>query len=73
MGIVLASQGHSKLIVSIPSVWTSKNNTEELETIQTGASGTIYGLGNQLYSENEEAQSIQLLREKIRRWLGHPL
>lgn len=48
MGIVLASQDHSKLLVSIPSVWTSKNNTKELETIQIGASGAIYGMENQL-------------------------
>lgn len=47
MGIVLASQDHSKLILFIPSVCTSKNNTKELETIQTGASGAIYGLENQ--------------------------
>lgn len=47
MGIVLASQDHSKLILFIPSVCTSKNNTKELETIQTGRSGAIYGMENQ--------------------------
>lgn len=47
MEMVLASQDHSKLIVPIPSVWTSKNNTKELETIQIGASGAIYGMENQ--------------------------
>lgn len=48
MEMVLASQDHSKLIVPIPSVCTSKNNTKELETIQIGASGAIYGMENQL-------------------------
>lgn len=47
MEMVLASQDHSKLIVPIPSVCTSKNNTKELETIQIGASGAIYGMENQ--------------------------